>query len=1147
MKMKLLPFLLLLLSATGVQGLQATAARCSNEPKTRVDCYPSAPRFPNASEELCVAQGCCWKPLDNGGIPCAFDDVRAPSSTSCAMVAPSARMACRNPRFAAAELLEEVEGCHSAGCCFDDDAKTCFQPFFEGYELVTLDETDDGWRGTLVLRRFERGPFANDLAALLLHVVRESPTRVRVRISDPAFQRYEVPDLVKTAEDEIDDSDKYCYKVFFTHSPFGIAVARRDTGEVLFNSTPPVENGEAFNGLVFENQFIEFSTQLNAFSEDGEGPALYGLGDRLAPLQLNSTSDVTFPLFARGNNSTSKQHSASVHPMYLQICESGQAHGVFVRSSNAMEAVVQRDTVTFRLTGGIVDFVVIVGPTPDDVMGEYSRVIGRPEIPPYWALGFHVGSGRDRTVMDAASTVERIRRAGVPMDTYWLGSEYMNNSMPLTLDGERFPVQDIGALMDDLHFNGQYLVALQVPTVVNRQHASANEDDRSLKAFDEGDSLEVFVKGMYGEKYAEKFVSGHWSVFVDFFHPNASAYWRDQLEAFYDHLFQFDGVWLEHNEPSSSCDRVLAGKDNLCASTAYDEEMQLDETEPSVIATPSPAPPATAFIRSPDVSYPFDPFRQPFVPGQTVLDSGILDGNLNSQTLPLSVSHYNSMHYNVHSLYGLAQTRTTRKALDKIIQQRSLIASRSTFPGSGAFAGHTLQAFEATWEDLRLSIASTLRMNMFGIPFVGPNVGGFAGNLTPELFLRWLQAASFFPLLRYYSNENAAFTTPVDFDEATTNIVRATLLQRYKYLPHMYTLFYQANVKGYPVVRPVGFEFPSDALARRAEFQYLLGRSLMVTPVTEEKSIVASVYYPNATWFDAEDGRLLFDPTKDRVQSAQLFTPLAKLQLHIRGGFIVPTQQPQTTTAMARHEDFVLVAALESAGVGVRVDQNEAGASGELYIDDGITLDPVENERYSLARFTLVQNSSNSLVFKSRLAFRGYDGPEMRLELATVKIYGVRGDFHSNSSIMADLLESSGSSIRAVKADYFAQSSTLVLSRLQIPIGDEFTVQIKATNEAPDGKDHGHHYERESESDQDDRKDYSASDKEAQKGDEGEGKQEGETTGREGEQRPEKEQTESKFVSKSTIVLISAAVAAAILAGGCVFIYARRRPYNPIS
>ncbi|POM77851.1 Glycoside hydrolase 31 [Phytophthora palmivora] len=186
-----------LAEATEASGCQYPPSRSAKDAdgslySVCVDCYPPSANFPDPTEELCLAQGCCWKSLENDHVPCAFAVEESPSGEKCKNVAKPSRLACRNPRFASSKL-EEADACESAGCCFEDG--DCFQPMSDGYELLTLDETSNGWSGTLALRHGNGGPFGNDVPLLELRVVRESSSQVRIRITDPAFPRYEVPDL----------------------------------------------------------------------------------------------------------------------------------------------------------------------------------------------------------------------------------------------------------------------------------------------------------------------------------------------------------------------------------------------------------------------------------------------------------------------------------------------------------------------------------------------------------------------------------------------------------------------------------------------------------------------------------------------------------------------------------------------------------------------------------------------------------------------------------------------------------------------------------------------------------------------------------------------------------------------------------------
>ncbi|CAI5708954.1 unnamed protein product [Hyaloperonospora brassicae] len=1144
----------------------ADANRCAQKPSQRVDCYPPRPNFPAPTEELCLAHGCCWQSLENGGVPCAFAAEAPPGAAKCAAVAPPSRLACRNPRFALAAVLRDADTCASAGCCFDDG--DCFQPLAEGYELLTLDETSNGWRGTLALRSGQRGPFGNDAPLLELTVVRFSARQVRVRITDPAFPRYEVPSLpVQRRQEQRDAAAREKqdeYEVHFTPWPFGVAVTRRGSGDVLFNSTPPVESedeGKSFSGLVFENQFLEVSTQLPA-SKDGGEPILYGLGERLGSARLRADDEGDlYPMFARAPNASAPVHTRSggdnlygVHPFVMQLeRQSGNAHGVFVLSSNAMEVVSRRDALTYRLTGGILDIFVFSGPTPQDVVEQYTQIVGRPAMPPYWGLGYHVGRRRSDTasISKAVELVTKLRMAGVPMDAYWQDYEYMaDNGHALSLNGSKLPYREMHSFIDDLHFHSQYFVGLQVPSISlsnstmtgergnnqveyagvapttenafllndeieadedaargtvyehddldtgyddtaskrgesengrgsgthhhsyvgsdnqggqsscssstypcdqssrgsdnsDRSDGSGSEESASeWKPIERGEALDVFVKGVNGERYAVKASRRGWAVFVDFFHPKASSYWHEQLELLHRYVMPFDGLWLDMNEPSSVCDCTLAAEDDLCVHICEDKYQtkataprpnEADNVETSTVGGDG------GFIRTNDVNFPFDPYRQPFAPGQNNREKGG-HGNLNSATLPMAALHHSSLHYNLHSLYGHEQARATRHALDSIIRKRSLLLSRSTFSGSGQYTGHWLgDHVSASWEQLRLSISGTLQMNLLGVPLTGPNVCGSRGQSSRELCVRWYQAASFLPLLRNYDGSGGEHT-PVDFDAEALNIMRSTLLRRYRYLPYMYTLFFKAHRLGSPVARPLSFEFPDDELARGIEHQYLLGPALMISPVVREGAISLEVYFPDAFWYDAHSGKEALDPAAGDNRRVNLLTPLPKLQVHLRGGYIVPTQQPLSTTALSRRGAFTLLAALCVSGEILT-------ASGELYVDDGDSLSSMEENRYSLMRFDVYRNTSNTIELKSLLMVHGYAGPEMHADLKEIRVYGVYGDaFEANSSMKTTVLSPSGGCLheRSVKADYFAQSGMLVLSRLDMSIGKEFHVKVVA-------------------------------------------------------------------------------------------------------
>lgn len=102
----------------------------------------------------------------------------------------------------------------------------------------------------------------------------------------------------------------------------------------------------------------------------------------------------------------------------------------------------------------------------------------------------------------------------------------------------------------------------------------------------------------------------------------------------------------------------------------------------------------------------------------------------------------------VKSLYGWSQTKPTLDIMQKLTNQRSLVLPRSTFVGSGQWAGHWLGDNEATWHEMKRSIIGMIEFNWFGIPYNGADICGFDKTPTEQMCIRWMQLGAFYPFSR---------------------------------------------------------------------------------------------------------------------------------------------------------------------------------------------------------------------------------------------------------------------------------------------------------------------------------------------------------------------------------------------------------------
>ncbi|XP_019633176.1 PREDICTED: lysosomal alpha-glucosidase-like isoform X1 [Branchiostoma belcheri] len=1037
-------------ASTLAQGPTAPAVQCPDEDNAhRFDCFPEA----IATQAKCEARGCCWRKPDANGVPFCY-----------------------------------------------------FPPTFPSYMLGEVQPTPLG--ASAVLRRNGSSPYPRDANQLSMVLRMETDGRLHLVLNDTASRRYEVPIATPAATTK---AAAPLYDVEYSHNPFGIVVKRRSNGRVLLNTTVAP--------LIYADQFLEMSTSLPSGN-------VYGLGEHRGPLR-HKTGWIRIPFWARDKQAAEAKEDVTnlygSHPFYLCVEDDGQAHGVFLLNSNAMEVILQpAPALTWRTIGGILDFYILLGPDPNSVIQQYWDVIGYPMMPPYWALGFHLcrwGYGSANRTLDIA---QKMRNAGIPQDTQWNDIDYMQSHLDWTRDEAKF--SELPAVVKNLHEHGQHYIMIVDPGISNVQKAG------TYPPYDVGLKRGVFINDTNGNPIVGRVWPGD-TTFPDFTNPITQQWWLEMAADFHKEV-PFDGMWIDMNEPSNFVD----GSTHGCP----DNELE--------------KPPYTPAVNL---------FRR-----------------LSWRSLCASSVQHLGTHYNLHSLFGLFHASSSRNALVSIRGKRPVVISRSTFPSSGRHGGHWLGDNKSTWRDMYYSIPGLLNMNMFGIPLVGADICGFGGDTNEELCLRWQQLGAFYPFSRNHNtlgakvqlsspfshnhntlgakvqlssltttthweqrysfplpsltttthweqryssplsqpqhtgskgtaflsllsqpqhtgskgtaflsllsqpqhtgskgtaflshNHNtlgakvqlSSLTTtthweqrysfllpshnhstlgakvqlsspfshnhntlgakvqlsspfshnhntlgakpqePIVWSAATQQAIRSVLLTRYSLLPHLYFLFHRANKMGEAVARPLFFEYPTDSHTWGVDTQFLWGDSLMVTPVLEQGATKVTAYFPNDTWYDFYSGR----PVVPVGQNVTLDAPRDTINLHLRGGAILVTQQPAMTTTASRQNQFGLVVALNRT----------LEAWGGLFWDDGDTLDTEGKKEFTMIKFFSSRNTISSQVMMS-----GFPGTK-DMTLGSIRVYGVSQEPHT---VMANK--------QAVDFSYVQDAQMLSLNNLTLPL-----------------------------------------------------------------------------------------------------------------
>lgn len=358
--------------------------------------------------------------------------------------------------------------------------------------------------------------------------------------------------------------------------------------------------------------------------------------------------------------------------------------------------------------------------------------------------------------------------------------------------------------------------------------------------------------------------------------------------------------------------------------------------------------------------------------------------------------------YDVHNLWGTQILNATYSGLLAAIpKKRPFIIGRSTFPGSGRWAGHWGGDNYSLWAYMYFSIPQALQFSLFGIPMFGVDTCGFAGNSDEELCNRWMQLSAFFP---FYRNHNVISANPQEpyVWSSVIDASKKAMEIRYQLLPYLYTLFYLAHNTGSTVLRALAWEFPHDPSLANVETQFFLGPAILVTPVLAQGATTAHGVFPGAG-----KGQVYYDwythaaVVASARQNVTIEAPLGHIPVYIRGGYVIPTQEAALTTREARNSSWSVLVAL-----GL-----EASASGSLYVDDGESVVPNATlyVEFTAARGTLYASARGQYVDTN--------------PLDSVTVLGVADPIHT--------VKLNGKAVDEHKVNYNASSKSLTVSGLE--------------------------------------------------------------------------------------------------------------------
>jgi len=491
-----------------------------------------------------------------------------------------------------------------------------------------------------------------------------------------------------------------------------------------------------------------------------EDSILSGTGERALPLNLRGYKINIW------NHDANGSYGPGDDPLYINIPLLMDVHhdnGYMIFFNNPAKGEMDicsefKNIIKTEFIGGELNYYVTFG-TMKDMISQMTDIVGKPLLPPKWALGYHQSRYSYNSQKELEELYDKFQELGLPLSAIYLDIDYMDGYRIFTVDKKNFP--NLRATGERMSKNGTKLVAILDPGV---------KWDKDFKIYREGIENGYFIKDSEGNIIKGPVWPGN-SAFPDFSNDEVRKWWASKYIFFKEN--GITGVWHDMNEPAIF---VFWGDNSL----------------------------------------------------------------------PLSAVQYEGFHFLVHNKYGLQMAAAGYNGLLNITGgQRPFILSRSGWAGIQKYAFVWTGDTESSWKELKQTIPTILNLGLSGIPFSSVDIGGFSGNPSEELFIRWFELSSLFPLFRNHSAKGTRRREPWTFSENALNIIKKYLNLRYMLIPYLFSVGYESHSKGFPFIRPVCMEYPDIC----SDDVFLIGNSLFAMPVLKRGLRKVRGTLPPGRWY----------------------------------------------------------------------------------------------------------------------------------------------------------------------------------------------------------------------------------------------------------------------------------------------------------
>jgi alpha-D-xyloside xylohydrolase len=226
------------------------------------------------------------------------------------------------------------------------------------------------------------------------------------------------------------------------------------------------------------------------------------------------------------------------------------------------------------------------------------------------------------------------------------------------------------------------------------------------------------------------------------------------------------------------------------------------------------------------------------------------------ERIPTDVVYYDgSDPMKMHNYYTQLYNKVVFEVLEEELGKgEAALFARSATAGGQQFPVHWGGDCYAFYESMAESLRGGLSLGLSGFGFWSHDIGGFENTATSDVFKRWVA----FGLLSSHSrlHGSKSYRVPWAYDEEAVDVTRFFTKLKCRLMPYIFRASNEATTKGFPVMRAMVLEFPEDPNSETLDRQYMLGESLLVAPIFNDRGMSA-FYLPFGKWTDFLTGEVV--------------------------------------------------------------------------------------------------------------------------------------------------------------------------------------------------------------------------------------------------------------------------------------------------